>query len=93
MVRPNIVKSYFETYIIYDQMQKTIRSIFQKFTGILRFENLQITRFCRTLAYENCHSLVNFLDTKVSAGFIHLFIGSENDVLQPRLYVRGGGVG
>ena len=66
-VRPLIAKSYFETYKIYDHMQE-IRPISKKFTEILKFENFYITRFCCTLAYGNCRSLLNFWDTKVIFG-------------------------
>ena len=52
-VRPHNAKNYLETYKIYDHMQKT-RPLFKKITDILRFENFEITRFCSTLAYENC---------------------------------------
>ena len=44
-VRPYITKSYFETYKLYDHMQK-IRPIHQKYNEILRFENFEIMRFC-----------------------------------------------
>ena len=40
---PLIVERYFETYKIYNHMQK-IRPISQKFTEILRFENFEVMR-------------------------------------------------
>ena len=51
-VRHHLAKSCFETYKIYDHLQK-FRLISQKFAKILRFEHFEITTFCRTLAYEN----------------------------------------
>ena len=48
-VRPHIAKSYFEICKSYDHMQKN-RPLSPKFTEILRFKNLEITRFCYTLS-------------------------------------------
>ena len=62
-VRPYITKSYFETYKLYDHMQK-IRPIYPK---------IAIT-----------HSIFKVQGS--SFGFSPLFIGSNNDVLQPWLY-------
>ena len=45
-------KGFFETYKIYDHMQK--------FTEILKFKNFEIVRFCCTLTYENCPNSLNF---------------------------------
>ena len=64
-VSPHIAKSYFETYKIYDHLQK-IRCLSQKFTDILRFENFEITIFCHTLAYENRRNSLNFWDTRLT---------------------------
>ena len=51
-VRPHIAKSYFETYKIYDPMQK-VRPISQKFAEILRFDNFEINEIFSYLGLQN----------------------------------------
>ena len=53
----------------------------KKFTEILRFENFEITRFCYTLAYENCRKSLNFLDTMVLFWMLSSFCWLEKGCL------------
>ena len=65
-----------------------IRPISQKFTEILQFENSDITKFCVPWPTEIAAARSIFEIQRSSFGFSPLFVGSKNDVLQPRLYER-----